>query len=347
MARSAKKISNLVIDEISLVDKGANQHAVVTIAKNADGENKENEMEIFDEQGNPLDVAELSEGDVVYDEEGNAYEMELDDDAHDDSELEDASVEKAWGSGFRSTTSVARRAAARSKMKGKFAQGVRAGQNARAATGEALSGAAGRVRSTGNSVGGHLGRNRAAYAAGAGGLGAGAGGVAGLQAYNNRGVQKNFAEEVREELSKALTDAEREEVITKALGQVGHLAEEVEIAKAAAEEERYLRLQREYTEIAKSYNLPFDDEELGGVLMRCAEALPAEDCEVIHKAFEAAGAAIFEEYGAVGGGGQTDIYDEVEAAIEQQVSKSGVSREDAISDFFLNNPDAYDEYLSR
>ena len=262
MSRTAKKISNLVIDEISLVDKGANQHAVVTIAKNADGENKENEMEIFDEQGNPLDVAELSEGDVVYDAEGNAYAMEYEDEEQEAEEPELATVGKSSVFGVREDRS-------------------------------------------------------------------------------------DFASSVREELSKALTDADREEVITKALGRVDEMAQEMEIAKSVAEQERQMRIQREYTEIAKSYNLPFEDEELGGVLMRCAERLPVEDCEVIHKAFEAAGAAIFEEYGAIGGGGQTDIYDEVEAAIEQQVSKSGVTREEAISDFFLHNPDAYDEYLTR
>lgn len=264
MSRTAKKISNLVIDEISLVDKGANQHAVVTIAKNADGENKENEMHIFDEQGNQLDVADLDEGDVVYDEEGNAYEMAYEEEKDEqEQEREPAAVGKSS--------------------------------------------------------------------------------VFGVQ----EPARTDFATSVREELSKALTDADREEVITKALGRVDEMAQEMEIAKSVAEQERTMRIQREYTEIAKSYNLPFEDEELGGVLMRCAERLPVEDCEVIHKAFEAAGAAIFEEYGAIGGGGQTDIYDEVEAAIDDQVSKSGVSREEAISDFFMHNPEAYDEYLTR
>lgn len=63
------------IDEISLVDKGANQHAMVTIAKRAPEE--ETMPEFYSEDGELLDLdsIELEEGDVVYDEDGNAYEF--------------------------------------------------------------------------------------------------------------------------------------------------------------------------------------------------------------------------------------------------------------------------------
>src|SRR5690606_17226407 len=77
--RRATKIHDLAIDEVSLVDKGANQHAVVTIAKSAGGE-KEKEMEIFDEQGNQLDVASLDVGDTVYDADGKEYVLDYEDD---------------------------------------------------------------------------------------------------------------------------------------------------------------------------------------------------------------------------------------------------------------------------
>src|SRR5512138_2900101 len=76
MARKARRIEDLVVDEISLVDKGANQHAVVTIAKSASGETEEN-MKIFDEQGNPLEERDLADGDVVFNEAGNAYQFTL------------------------------------------------------------------------------------------------------------------------------------------------------------------------------------------------------------------------------------------------------------------------------
>jgi len=79
MTRKVREIQDLVIDEISLVDKGANQHATVTIAKSADGE-KENYMDVYDELGNPLDPDALDIGDVVFDADGDAYEIQADND---------------------------------------------------------------------------------------------------------------------------------------------------------------------------------------------------------------------------------------------------------------------------
>lgn len=274
MARKARKISDLMIDEISLVDKGANQHAVVTIAKSADGENKEKEMEIFDEQGNPLDVADLSEGDTVYDADGNAYVMTLEDDEDMDeryAQLEEEYDPVPVGKSFTFPAATSSNPAA-----------------------------------------------------------------------------KDFAVEIREELSKALTDKEREEIISKALGKVGELAEQVEIAKRAAEAERSARLDREYTEIAKSYNLPIEDEVLGGVLRRCAENLPVEDCEIISKCLQVAGQAFMEEYGYEGGGDNSDVMTQVENVVANAVSKSAgdVSEAEALAEYFSTHPEAYDEYLA-
>lgn len=262
MARKVRQIHGLKIDEISLVDKGANQHAVVTIAKSADGDYKENEMEefdIFDEQGNPLSVADLNIGDTVYDDDGNEYVYEYPDDSEQEQEQEERQPEPV-GKAFERTP--------------------------------------------------------------------------------------DYAQHIREELSKALTDTDREEIITKALGNIGTLSQQVEIAKAAADQERRLRLEREYTEIAKSYNLPIDDNVLGGVLLRAAENLPREDCEIIAKCMEAAGSAIYEEYGAVGGGDNADIMSQVEAAVGEHISKSanGTPAE-MIAEMFSTNPELYDEYL--
>ena len=61
MTKRVREIKDLIIDEVSLVDRGANQHASVTIAKSYDGE-EEKGMDIFDEQGNPLDADALEDG---------------------------------------------------------------------------------------------------------------------------------------------------------------------------------------------------------------------------------------------------------------------------------------------
>jgi len=265
MARKARQINDLVIDEISLVDKGANQHAVVTIAKSADGETEE-KMDIYDEAGNPLDVDALEDGDVVYDAEGSAYEFTLEEEEEREPEL----VGKSATNPFAREPRV------------------------------------------------------------------------------EEPVSKNFVSNLREELSKALTDKDRDEVITKAFGTIETLAQQVSKAEEIAKSERQVRLQREYTEVAKSYGLPFQDEVLGGVLMRCAESLSREDCEVIAKCLEAAGEAVYMEKGNVGGGDNSDVLAQVNGFVSEQVSKGmgDFSEEELASEVFASHPELYDEYLS-
>ena len=273
MTRKVREIQDLVIDEISLVDKGANQHATVTIAKSADGE-KENYMDIYDELGNPLDPDALEIGDVVYDAEGDAYEIQADDDTEDEVENEpERELAVAKSSPF------SRREQQREP------------------------------------------------------------------------VAKGFAQGLREELSKALTDRDRDEVINKAFGQIEALTEATEIAKRAAVQERDIRLTQEYVEIAKSYDLPgLDAEQLGGVLKRAAESLSFEDCEVIGKALafaSEAGDVLYTEVGSVGGGDNSDVLAMVNAHVDGYVSKgANYSREELVSEVFGQNPEAYDQYLA-
>lgn len=77
MPKQIKNLSNMEIDEISLVDKGANQHAMITIAKRAPEEDEMPEIDLYDETGELLAQDDLSHGDVVYDEAGNAYEYQV------------------------------------------------------------------------------------------------------------------------------------------------------------------------------------------------------------------------------------------------------------------------------
>ena len=265
-----RELRDLVIDEISLVDKGANQHATVTIAKRRGEE--EQDMTYYDGDGNPVDTTSLEIGDVVYDEQGSEYEFVPADEVEDDDEDEDepvAEVEREL------------------ELVGKaFRRPERAP------------------------------------------------------------VTKSLAEQVRVELSKALTDADRDEVIAKALGAIDDLALVAKRAEANAEAERQLRLEREYTEIAKAYNVPVAPEVLGGVLMRLAETMDIEDQKVIAKCLDAASSEIFEEIGKRGGGDNADIFSQVEAMVAQTVSKTNMSREEAVTEIFGANPEAYDEYLA-
>ncbi len=304
MSNIIKTLRDMEIDEISLVDRPANAHAKVVIAKRATQEDNVPE-DVYNEDGEAIDVSELSVGDVVFDEEGSPF-LVVDDETEaelEEQELEDAGVSKGLASGLLA------------------AAGTKGGQK----IGSGIS---------------WLGKNKKPLALGAG---VGAGGTYALKK-NDDG--KTFAEELREELSKSLTDIERDEVISKAFAQVEEMQQSLAQAEEIAKSERDLRLVREYEEVAKSYNLPIPSDELAPVLMAIAEELPYEYGEVIHKALSAAGEIIFEEYGTEGAGSNNDVLTAVDAYIDENVSKSDISKAEAVEAVFDANPGAYDEYMA-
>ena len=300
MSSIIKTLRDMEIDEISLVDRPANAHAKVVIAKRATQEDTVPE-DVYNEDGEVLNVSELSEGDVVFDGDGNPF-IVVDEDGDPEetepeaAELEDAGVSKGWGSilAAAGTPKVAK-------------------------------------------VTGFVNKNKKAI---------GAATVTGAAGFGAGKVQKSFAEELREELSKSLTDIERDEVISKAFSQVEEMQKSLNEAQEIAKSERDLRLVREYEEVAKSYNLPIPSDELAPVLMAIAEELPYEYGEVIHKALSAAGEIIFEEYGTQGAGSNNDVLAAVDAYIDENVSKSDISKAEAVEAVFDANPAAYDEYMA-
>ena len=331
MPKKVREITDLEIDEISLVDKGANQHARVTIAKRDEGE-KEYSMEIYDEDGTPLDPESLDDGDVVYDEEGNGYLFELDDDADNESEYDNSEMEMVGKS-------------AQTAAFGHFGDSAKDAAGAWSKGGSLGGRARGAVSSAGNKVwgsGASARKRKIGAGIGAAGLGTGAAGTAGYQQF-----KKNFSsDDLRVELSKALTDSDRDEVIAKAFGQLDEMTYAAAEAEEVAKSERDLRIFREYTEVAKSYNLPIRDDELGATLMHAAEMLSREDCIVIAKCLEAAGEAVYYEAGASGGGDNSDVFRMVDGYVDGQVSKSGSGdKYDLTSEVFNQNPELYDEYL--
>ena len=155
---------------------------------------------------------------------------------------------------------------------------------------------------------------------------------------------------IRYELSKAVSEDDRDLVLSKAFSTLSKRAAYAESRLAKAEEvaksERDLRLRREYVSKAAEYNVPVDPEELGPVLMRATEALSYDDCAVIHKALTAAGEMLYTEAGYDSRGAADDpmaaiddYLDEAVAAQQGQVSKAG-----AMTAFFDSNPEAYDTY---
>lgn len=257
MPKQVKELTNIEIDEISLVDRPANQHAKVAIAKRATEEDVV--PEIYNEDGQPVELEDLEVGAIVFDEDGNAYQwVEEDDD--EASELE-------------------------TELESELA-------------------------TVGKAFGGSL------------------------------------ADRVREDLSKALSDIERDEVITKALDEVSKAEQRAAEAESIAKAERELRLTREYVAKAAEYNVGIHPDVLGPVLMRAAETLSYEDCSVIAKALEAASAAMFDEVGFAGAADNNDVLSYVNSLAEESVAKGAGSMHAAVADIFANDPRAYDEYLA-
>lgn len=254
MARRVREVRNMEIDEVSLVDRPANQFAKVAIAKRAPEEEIVAD-EYMTEQGEPVDFENLEFGSVVYDENGNPFEWTP---VEDEYELEEPEREEEL-------------------------------------------------------------------------------------------VGKSLADQVRDDLSKALTDVERNETISKAMEELSKAQARVESAERIAKSERELRLTREYIAKAAEYNVPIAPEQLGPVLMRMAETMTDQDCAVIHKALTASGALIFDEVGYAGGGDNADIMSQVDAAVESSIAKAqveGSSREALITKAFESDDSLYTQYLA-
>ena len=267
MTRQVSKLSNIEIDEVSLVDRPANQHATVEIAKRVTEE--ENVPDIYSENGELLDESKLEHGDVVFDGEGNALMYVVDEEVEETSEPETSELADAG------------------VAKGLF----------------------GKTES------------------------------------------KSLGEQVREDLSKALTEMDRDEVISKALDEISKADERARNAEEIAKAERTLRLTKDYVSKAATYNLPIEAEDLGPVLMRMADTMSYEDCTVIAKALDAASEAydyISSEIGTEGGGDNNEVISQVNSMIDATVSKgeAGVSKAAAMENFFDTTPAAYDEYIS-
>jgi hypothetical protein len=310
MARPVRKLSNMEIDEVSLVDKGANQHAMITIAKRAPEE--ETMPELYNEDGHLLDEEDLQDGQIVFDVEGQAYQFSLDNEDADEREL--AEVGKAFGSN------------ALHNLKQGFST---------ANAGNKMSTVAGKAGQLGRKAKNNPGKTAAGVATV---------GVAGGGAYGaKKQFGKSFSDTVLEELSKAYSDEDRDAVISKALGRVEELEAAQNQMAEIAKSERDLRLTREYISKAAEYNLPVDPAELGPVLYRMAETMDYDDCAVIAKCLEGAGAMIFEEQGYIGGGDNVDIMSQVEA---QAVEIGKSANPETIAAVFDQAPEAYNEYLA-
>jgi hypothetical protein len=310
-----KRLTDIEIDEVSVVDRPANQHGLIAFSKSTgigDGPNYEEDSmpdqdnAIYDSDGDEVDVDLLDHGDVVYDGEGNEYVYV--------EEAAEESVGKGLVDDVKGGAKLFRGGFRNPKMNVDTDSGLfRAGQ--------------------------HVGRHKGKYVAG----GAGGAALIGGGAY---AVKKSAGDEVLEALSKAVTDEDRDGIIAKALN-------EVEIYKAQAQEvaekleyEQDLRITSEYISKAAEYNLPVSPEILGPILKSVAAVLTDEQLDILDALFEAVGDALYEEVGYVGDTDNQSVLNMVDGMADEMVGKADVSKAEAMVAMFEANPTAYEAYLA-
>lgn len=379
MGRMVKRLSNLEIDEVSLVDRPANQFGTVEITKAY----QEETMSVFDASGDEVFDEELEPGQYVYDEAGNEFVVSGDgddggDDGDDADDYTDQYEGELVGKAGRGAQVVARRtmrgAAAGHARQGASYYGDRASSAVRSgakradktarrrlggdaatafsssqARGAQSAFAAGQGRGAKaydrarTAVSGDYGKNPYKYVGGGAAL-VGTGGV-----YGNHKMKKSLGDSVLEDLSKALTDGDRDEVIAKAMNTMQGIADRNgELERAVGD----LYAEREYegfADVAKGYGYG-DPEEVAGILQRASHYLPGEDVAALDRYFAGAGEiakSYMAETGYGGGYADTDTMAQIQELANQAVAKNaelGLTQEQAVSALFSANPEAYDVY---
>jgi hypothetical protein len=342
-SRTVKRLFDLDFDEISLVDRSANQHADVAIAKRDEGTSM---TVLMDAEGYVVDAAELEPGDVVYDAESGEELVACEEGAEPEDYFEaaDEATEEVGKFDWEGFVKPAKAAAGSTRKAGMGKEqykdlGRAASRNARGAMRDGAMKAKGPVGSWRNATA--TSANTRSGRIALGGTAAAGTGYA---------VHKSLGESVYEELSKAASTDARDEVISKAMQEARNetlaARQDAEAAWTIAKNLQDERELEEYTEIAKGYGLPGDPAEIAVILKSAADTMPREHLEYLDRLFSAAGEQIFNEIGSAGGPQESSVMGQVEALAGQAISKADISEAAAIVELFSANPAAYDEYLA-
>lgn len=338
MSKPVKKLFDLEIDEVSVVDRAANQHSLIAFSKSVEGdtplEGSMPDLAVFEETGEAVDLDTLEHGDIVYDENGNELVF-IEDGAEDDGDEGDEVGKANW-----SPTRLRRKAAVgieRAKRSAR-ARGQQMAERGQYPTPFGIEGAA--RRGGGRAL--VWGANNPGKVALAGGGALAAGG--GLGAYE--ATKKSLGDSVLEELSKAVTERDREEIIVKMADEVESARQEAAEAIAFAKAEQDVRIEQEFVAKAATYNLPVAAEVLGPILKSMAEVLDEDQLDIIDELFNAVGDALYNEIGYVGESSNSSVLDAVDAYANELVGKSDLTHEQAMVAMLEANPSAYDAYIS-
>ena len=390
--KDVTKLSDLDIDEVSLVDRGANQHAQVTLSKRDDGED-ELEEDVDKADPDMSDVATYGESEEdeedeyktghkkkgktskgfftnlvekLFDEEsttgssasGNISDM---DDVEKNTVNDPRSMQLPYGQQQQGQPAPGPQNAMPPGQQA-FPGGQPPMQQPQQMPGQAP----GMQQQPGQMQAGppipdeviqYIQQLEQAVAAAQGGLNQPSGEHQQQEDKNVNPFGKNHdgldEDEISflSELSKNLEDEETREAISKAQDLVTKANSRAEEAEQIAKAERDIRLHREYVEKARSFrNLPVNPEEFGPVLKALEETLTAEQVEMVTKALKTANdtvanAGFFGEVGKRGIDGYESI-SKAEGLAVEKAKEEGITKEEALSKIYDENPDLYDEYVS-
>jgi hypothetical protein len=358
------KLFDLEFDEVSAVDRPANQLGLIAFAKNESGEGPNlqedsmPEIEVYDSDGLAVDGSQLEHGDVVYGEDGTEYvwvdedsadeDDESDDEGDEDQQMvyedEDEEAYAGVGKGLPGLRRAAFMASAKEAGRGARTQGygfLHGLSRTRSAASPTAPGAG--ASRAGSAVWGNRSNLQRAGIATAAATPA----VAGTGAYGYQKTKKSLGDEVLEGLSKAVNDDERNQYIAKAL-------DEIEVYKAANEAMateldamREQQIEEVFIAKAAEYNLPVSPGVLGPILKAMTEVLDDEQLEVVDQLFASVGDALYDEIGYVGDTDNISVLDQVNAYASELVGKAdGMTPEQAQVFAFESNPAAYEAYLN-
>jgi hypothetical protein len=349
MSRRVKRLTDLEIDEISLVDRAANQHAVMAFSKS---DQEEQMPEFYDSDGDPIDTEDLETGDHILDADGNEYVYVSDEDADqlelDDSEpdyqVEDADDGEFVGVGKAKAPASHFFLGAAQRLQrpvSHFRGGLESGALARQGSIPLTGGPSTRSAKVGSFIGRSPGR---AAAIGGTAVGVPLAGSGGLYAYNRK-KKSDLGKSVYYELSKAMNDSDRDEVIAKAMDAVDTAYTEAAEARALAEDLANERVYEGYVSKAAEYDVPVSREDLGALLMPASKNFSKREMTTLETILQSSGADL-SEYGTAGGGVPSEVLAQFEYLADEVVGKSDMTHAEAMTALFEANPAAYDAYLA-
>lgn len=311
----AQRLFGLTVDEISSVDRDANGHAAIMFAKRDSGDNA---MALFDAEGNEVTLAELNFGDHVFDENG------------EEQVYMPAEHAEAIAAGFEGYTDEQREQILNDLGLGDYEDPTLEPE--------------GQLDAEDESLLAQVGKRFGAQA------------LTGLRTQavakrNAAASRPSLGDAIYGALSKALTDDDQAVAISKAVSALEQrLTASEQNAARAWTVAKNLSEQAElsaYSEVADSYGLPVQSQELAGILRSAATVLSKRELDTLDRVLQSAGdAALFSEIGVNGTGSASAIHDQIMASANTAVSKNDITREQAVVALYEANPDAYDEYLA-